>query len=94
MQFTKTSIDGWQKGPPPQGTWFWGGIVLEDSDPDNGFLLASFSGDHALIQEDGRFKKRVEFHDIAYWNNDLEWPIPKEVRERSGSGCTAKHPNC
>jgi hypothetical protein len=70
----------WKKGlPMPPDTWYWGGVVTVGMEEDSGFRFASFCGDHVLL--DGEKDQRVEAREIVYYNNDLIWPVPKEVKE-------------
>jgi hypothetical protein len=66
---------GWNKGELPNGTWGWGGIVLDDQ-TTSGFYFADFRGDHVMIQgDDGRFSKRIEASRVGYWNNSIKLPM-------------------
>lgn len=73
---------GWKAGPMPPDTYFWGGVVLHGASPHAGFHLAEFCGDHVkLVSLDSDERRRVEGHEIAYYNNSLTWPIPQDVRD-------------
>jgi hypothetical protein len=62
---------GWRKGPLPPGTWDWGGVVPHGEDMGRGFYFADFHGDHVKLVRDGR---RLEPHEIKWWNNALSLP--------------------
>lgn len=65
--------NGWKKGPLPPNTYYWGGVVREDRDPDHGFEFADFRGDHVLLPMSGN--KRLEANEVAYYNNSLIFPV-------------------
>lgn len=60
----------WKKGPMPAGTWNWGGVVPVGTGT-YGFFFADFHGDHVILIPSG---KRVEPHEVAFYNNSLELP--------------------
>lgn len=62
---------GWKKGAPPMGTFNWGGVMIE-GEATSGFHFADFHGDHITLPMDGN--RRVEFYDVAFWNNCLSMP--------------------
>jgi hypothetical protein len=68
----------WKKGPLPEETWFWGGVVTVDMGSNSGFVFADFKGDHVILKPSN---ERVEAKNVAYYDNSLEWPIPSEVKE-------------
>lgn len=72
---------GWKRGPLPEDTYGWGGIVREDRDPEHGFEFASFVGDHVQVFRNGQLEERVEGYDIAYYNNDIQLPVKDNLVE-------------
>lgn len=73
----------WKKGPLPKDTYNWGGVVRVGGAVE-GFFFADFCGDHVKIQgDDGKFSKRLEADEIAYYDNCLELPIINGVVGRS-----------
>jgi len=70
---------GWKKGPLPANTWQWGGVMLQ-GEGTNSLWFADFCGDHVKLF--GRKDKpRAEAREIAYYNNSLVSPLPKDVKE-------------
>jgi hypothetical protein len=69
----------WRKGPPPKGTWMWGG-VMPKGESHTSFYFADFWGGHAKIYKSGKWE-RIEFANIAYWNNSLALPLPRTLTE-------------
>jgi hypothetical protein len=67
---------GWKKGPMPKNTWNWGGVVPAGQG-SYGFMFADFHGDHVILCPSG---KRLEPHEVAFYNNSLELP-PKAAAE-------------
>jgi hypothetical protein len=65
---------GWQQGPLPKDTYFWGGVVQAGDDPNNGFYFADFQGDHVLITKGDGTKGRLEPHQVGWFNNCIEHP--------------------
>jgi hypothetical protein len=59
----------WKKGPLPKDTFNWGGVVPVGL--DSGFYFADFWGDHVIVVPTG---KRLEPHEVAYYNNCLTEP--------------------
>jgi hypothetical protein len=65
----------WKKGPLPPDTYHWGGVVPFDL-KSLGFYFADFFGDHVMVEmRDG--KRRLEPHEVAWYDNSLELP-PRE----------------
>jgi hypothetical protein len=73
----------WHKGPPPSGTYGQGGIVPKDA-WDRGIepiIYASFRGEYAVtVQPISGERKRVDFKDIAFWNDCLQYPPSKHAQ--------------
>jgi hypothetical protein len=67
----------WLKGPLPEGTWNWGGVVPVDS-KGWGFHFADFHGDHVTICPG---EKRLEANEVLYYNNALDMPPAPKFRD-------------
>ena len=67
---------GWQKGPLPPGTYFWGGVVTKEHAGSTGFQFADFCGDHVKIQTFTGWE-RAEADQVVWYNNSLNLP-PEE----------------
>jgi hypothetical protein len=72
----------WQRGPLPNNTWGWGGIVLKGGDSGGGFYFADFRGNHVLIVPDNI---RVDAADVDWYDNSLTLPPVEGVKGRVGS---------
>jgi len=69
-----TCEPGWQKGPLPPNTYYWGGVVPTDLG-GSGFYFADFCGDHVRIVGGETGKDRLlQPDEVAWWNNCLELP--------------------
>jgi hypothetical protein len=68
----RTLSPGWKVGPPPAGTIWFGGVVLNGEAHLEGFHFADFRGDHVRL--DSSKGRRVEFKDIAYYTNPILLP--------------------
>jgi hypothetical protein len=64
----------WLPGPMPANTWGWGGVKLIEQGSTTGFYFADFKGDHVLINNG---KKRIDPHDVAYFDNSITLPPEK-----------------
>lgn len=71
---------GWKKGPLPAGTWQWGGVMVH-GESTMGFHFADFKGDHVLLFD--KNNRRVEAWEVAFYNNSLTLPLPKELLAKS-----------
>ena len=70
---------GWRRGPLPPNTFMWGGVVLV-GEGTNAFHFADFYGDHVRLPcANGREPRIVKPHEVAFYNNSLTWPLPKEL---------------
>ena len=75
---TKKDNSLWKKGPLPEDTFQWGGVVLfEEGKPaEGGFMFADFQGDHVIVTgDDGKMSKKVYAQEIAFYNNSLTYPF-------------------
>ena len=61
-------VGDWKKGPLPPDTWNYGGIVV-DGVPEGYMMLASFSGDCALVND-----HVYTADEILWYNNNLQLP--------------------
>ena len=63
----------WQKGPLPEGTYGWGGVVKVGEDPGAGFHFADFRGDkvYALCPTGG---EHLQADEVAWFDNSLTMP--------------------
>lgn len=77
--------NGWKKGPLPDKTFGWGGVVTTDLvtvDELNsgrylgGFQFADFRGDHAVLPM--HEERRIEPENVAFYNNSITLPIQIE----------------
>lgn len=86
-------ICGWQKGPVPENTWQWGGVVIK-GESELGFYFADFCGDHVAVQRESKPGREIAGkpgwsrygpNEIVWWNNALSLPIKgaKEVKGRN-----------
>ena len=66
----------WQRGPLPPNTYQYGAVVTVDTVKQGGFLYADFRGDH-VITTVGNGNKRIEPHEVLWFDNSIELPIPK-----------------
>ncbi len=67
----------WKRGPLPAGTWNWGGVVPFDM-KGTGFFFADFKGNHVeILKADGTIR-RLEPHEVIWYNNALDLPPPPE----------------
>lgn len=64
----------WKKGPPPPGTYNWGGVVLVGKEP-SGFYFAEFRGDHVVIDPHSDKEARLSPEQVAYYSDCLRLPI-------------------
>lgn len=63
---------GWQKGPLPENTWGWGGVVPHGlGDNLGGFCFADFHGDRVKVIGAKEGEEWLEAHEIKYFNNCL-----------------------
>ncbi len=63
--------DHWLDGPVPQGTFYWGAVVLKDM-PPHSFYFADFRGDHVMVLTDKW--TRTELADIVKYTNCINVP--------------------
>lgn len=64
---------GWKPGPMPEGTWFWGAVVLAGE--GNAMHFADFRGDHVLLfRADSAEPAVVEAAQIRWYDNGLTEP--------------------
>lgn len=67
---------GWHKGPLPEDTWNWGGVVVIGEESGHGFYFADFRGDHVILcgKTSHGEDARIEAANVAYYNNCLGCP--------------------
>lgn len=59
----------WQKGPLPENTWHWGGVMVV-GEGTSGFHFADFKGDCAELVY-GQEKRLVKAEEVAFFDNSL-----------------------
>jgi len=88
----ETQPSRWRRGPLPPGTWMWGAVIthamLASGRSINHFQFADFRGDHVIVfryEVDKRslvtIEQRIEPHEVAYYNNAIDLPIPLSIRQ-------------
>jgi hypothetical protein len=81
----------WKKGPLPENTWGWGGVVPVGEEAAVGFYFADFRGSCvALVGTDayahggpGGPPKILHADQVAFYDNSLE--LPPGVKGRAGA---------
>ena len=84
--------ESWQRGPIPENTWQWGGVVIK-GESEFGFYFADFCGTYVAVQREPKSGREIAGkpgwsrygpNEIAWWNNTLSLPIKgaKEVKGR------------
>ena len=66
----ENAMNGWKKGPLPEGTVGWGGVVPR-SYKGTGFWFADFYGDHVHVFPGDKI---LESGEVAWYNNSITQP--------------------
>lgn len=75
-----TQERGWRPGPLPEGTYYWGGVVLKGD--GRGFRFADFCGSHVIYMADFGYE-RAEADQVVWYDNGLTEP-PDPVTSKRG----------
>lgn len=60
----------WKKGPLPENTYGWGGVVpVGMGQAAGGFYFADFCGDHVRVVDDSGSKLKP--HEVEWYDNSI-----------------------